>query len=279
MIRTTTGIVAVITLGLVAAACGKEKHDESSHAASGSAHHAAPATAKPAVEEHGNHDPAHGGAVLMDSYDHHAEVVLDPAGESHRVYVSDNTRRALPASTFDTVTLTITRHDASPEQLPMTRAADDSHWAAKGTAVPKTNAKVKLLYTKGGATLYDVEFPVEFILTGKMPITAVNGGIVSTIPGGHVELAADAKGAFKVWLFGEDRAPLPPAGIKVSVTTSQKDYGMVALSASGDHFVGNGTPIRGGHAVATVTVERNGQASTAKIPLHLEGAGGGHHGH
>lgn len=269
MIGTTTGIVAVITLGLMVAACGKEKHDDSSHAATG----------KPAAEEHGDHAPTHGGMVLMDSYDHHAEVLLDPTGEHHRVYVSDNTRRALPASTFDTVTLTITRHDGSPEQLAMTRASDDSHWAAKGTAVPKTNAKVKLLYTKGGATLYDVEFPVELILTGKMPITAVNGGIVSAIPGGHVELAADAKGAFKVWLFGEDRAPLPPAGIQVSITTSQKDYGTVALSASGDHFAGNGKPIKGGHAVATVTVERNGKPATASIPLHLEGGGGGHHGH
>ncbi len=53
-------------------------------------------------------------------------------------------------------------------------------------------------------------------------------------------------------------------------------YGTVALSPSGDHVAGSGKPLKGGHATATVTVERGGQVATTSIALHLEG---GHQGH
>ena len=104
-----SGIVAVAALALMASACGNQKHDEQAHAASGSAHHATPPAGASAPKTHGSHDPAHGGMVLMDGHEHHAELVLDPAGGAHRVYVSDGARNPLPASTFDEVTLTITR--------------------------------------------------------------------------------------------------------------------------------------------------------------------------
>jgi hypothetical protein len=272
MIRTTTRIAALLASGVLAVACGKaDQHDH--------AHAATPATGSPVVKDHGSHDPAHGGMVLMDGHDHHAELVLDPATGAHRVYVSDGARAVLPASTFDTVTLTITQPGAAAEQLAMTRAIDDSHWVAAGKPVPTTGANVKLTYTKGGSTLYDVELAVEYVLTGKAPIAALHGGLVAAIPGGHVELLADASGTFKVWLFDDDRALLPPDAAAVSLTTSQKGYGTVALVPSGDHLAGTGKPIKGGHAMATITVERGGKPSTANIALHLEGGGGGHHGH
>lgn len=281
MIRTTTRIAALLATGVLAVACGNGNQDHQAHAAtSGTAHHAAAPTAgTPPAKDHGGHDPAHGGMVLMDGHDHHAELVLDPTTGAHRVYVSDGARAALPASTFDSVTLTVTAAAGAPEQLVMTRAADDSHWMVAGKAMATTGTKVKLTYAKAGATLYDVEYPIEYVLTGKMPVAAVNGGLVASIPGGHVELLADASGAFKVWLFDDARAPLAPDTAKVSLTTSQKGYAPVVLSPSGDHLAGTGMPIKGGHAMATITVERGGKASTANIALHLEGGGGGHHGH
>ncbi|MEZ4403222.1 MAG: hypothetical protein R3B06_24570 [Kofleriaceae bacterium] len=215
----------------------------------------------------------------MDGHDHHAELVLDPTAGAHRVYVSDGARTVLPASTFDTVTLTVTQAGTAPELVAMTRAPDDTHWVAAGKPVPTTGAKVKLTYTKAGATLYDVELPIEYVLTGKMPIAARNGGLVATLPSGHLELLADASGSFKVWLFDDNRAPVAPAEAKVSLATSQKGYAAVALSPSGDHLAGTGAPIKGGHAVATITVERGGQTSAVEIPLHLESGGHGHHGH
>jgi hypothetical protein len=154
-----TILFAVSALAL--AACGNSKHDGA---------HQQHAEAPTPQKTHGGHDPSHGGLVLMDGHDHHAELVLDAAAGAHRLYVSDGARDALPASTFDTVILTVTPPGgAPPEALAMTRAADDSHWVANGKPIAITGSKVKLSYGKGGATLYDVELPIEYILTGKMP--------------------------------------------------------------------------------------------------------------
>ncbi len=80
---------------------------------------------------HGSHDAAHGGFVLMDAV-HHVELVLDVEAGRHRLHVSDAARAPLPASTFDTVELTI-----GDERLVMTRTADDAAWQAAGAPAPR----------------------------------------------------------------------------------------------------------------------------------------------
>lgn len=158
---------------LALAACGDRNHD-GAHAATNDNDHGKHATpAPPAEKAHGSHDPSHGGLVLMDGHDHHAELVIDVAAGTYRIYVSDSARNALPASTFDTVAVAVTPGaGVASEVLAMTRAADDTHWAVTGKPIATTGAKVKLTYGKGGIAFYDVELPIEYILTGKMPAAA-----------------------------------------------------------------------------------------------------------
>src|SRR4051794_35844421 len=55
---------------------------------------------------HGDHNPRHGGVVMMKG-DLHYELVLDRTGASHRLYFSDAVREELPASIARDVALTI----------------------------------------------------------------------------------------------------------------------------------------------------------------------------
>ena len=56
---------------------------------------------------HGDHNPHHGGVVLMKGNDLHYEVVLDAPGRAHHIYFSDALREELPASIASDVVLTI----------------------------------------------------------------------------------------------------------------------------------------------------------------------------
>lgn len=156
-------VLGSLLIALVVAACGDSGHDP------GHGGHAPPpptttVPSQPATP-HGSHDPAHGGHVLMDAT-YHVELVLDPEAGRHRAYVSDGARAPLPASTFDKVELTV-----AGEALAMTRAADDSAWEVAGQPAPSTGAKVSIAYFKGGAQVarFD-DLPVEYVLTGKMPV-------------------------------------------------------------------------------------------------------------
>jgi len=57
---------------------------------------------------HGDHNPHHGGIVMMKGDDLHYEVVLDPSGREYRVYFTDAVREELPASVAADVVLTLT---------------------------------------------------------------------------------------------------------------------------------------------------------------------------
>jgi hypothetical protein len=95
---------------------------------------------------HGDHNPHHGGVVLMKG-DLHYEVVLDPTGRAHHVYFTDAVREALPASVASEVMLTIRRPlrpgsgQASPEER-VTLQIDETgeSWVGSGhpVATPAT---------------------------------------------------------------------------------------------------------------------------------------------
>lgn len=219
----------------------------------------------------------------MDGHDHHAELVLDPTTGHHRVYVSDQARAPLPATTFDEVTLRISPSSGPAEELKLMKAPDDSHWMASGKPMAATGTKVKLTYSKAGKQLYDVELPVEYVLTGKMPDAPGNtaapahGGQVASTSAGQIELVADASGKFQVWLVDGAGKARPMAGTTVRVSLSKKGYKEVELAPVDDHFEGQGAAITGGHATATVNIETSGTPESATLPLHLEKGGG--HGH
>ena len=127
---------------------------------------AAPATAATATVQgaggsvpHGDHNPHHGGVVLMNG-DLHYEVVLDPAGRSHRLFFSDAVREDLPASIASSVALTIHRAGAADELIPLQIDGAGESWAGSGQTISDpAKATVRVAFTiKGESYWIDVPF-------------------------------------------------------------------------------------------------------------------------
>jgi hypothetical protein len=108
---------------------------------------------------HGDHNPHHGGVVLMNG-DLHYEVVLDPAGRSHRLFFSDAVREDLPASIASSVALTIRRAGAADEPIPMQIDSAGESWAGSGrTVTDPAMTTVRVAFTiKGEPYWIDVPF-------------------------------------------------------------------------------------------------------------------------
>jgi hypothetical protein len=97
-----------------------------------------PAPATPsttAAVPHGDHNPHHGGIVMMKGDDLHYEVVLDPAGRAHRVYFTDAVREELPASVASDVVLTVRRPDAAEERIALQIDDAGESWVGSGRPV------------------------------------------------------------------------------------------------------------------------------------------------
>lgn len=83
---------------------------------------------------HGDHNPHHGGVVMMKG-ELHYEVVLDPAGRAHHVYFTDAVREELPASMASDVALTIRRRSQPEERIAMQIDDTGESWIGSGQAV------------------------------------------------------------------------------------------------------------------------------------------------
>ena len=130
---------------------------------------AAPATAVSAnalgagaSPPHGDHNPHHGGVVLMNG-DLHYEVVLDPAGRSHRLFFSDAVREDLPASIASSVALTIFRPGATDELIPLQIDGTGESWTGSGRVVADpAKTTVRVTFTIRGEPYWiDVPFGVN----------------------------------------------------------------------------------------------------------------------
>jgi hypothetical protein len=95
----------------------------------------AAATATGGSVPHGDHNPHHGGIVMMKGDDLHYEVVLDPAGRAHHVYFTDALREDLPASVASDVVLTIRRPKAADERIPLQIDDAGESWIGSSRAV------------------------------------------------------------------------------------------------------------------------------------------------
>jgi len=84
---------------------------------------------------HGDHNPHHGGIVMMKGDDLHYEVVLDPSGRAHRVYFTDAIREDLPASVASEVALTIHRPGAADERIALQIDDAGESWIGSGQPV------------------------------------------------------------------------------------------------------------------------------------------------
>ncbi|MFT4048131.1 MAG: hypothetical protein QM661_15755 [Solimonas sp.] len=89
---------------------------------------------------HGDHNPHHGGAVLMYKTIHY-EVVLLPAG-GVQLYVTDEMRADLPATTVSDVTVQIERPDGKSENVDMALGPTNEYW--QGSSAPVTDVRSKV---------------------------------------------------------------------------------------------------------------------------------------
>jgi hypothetical protein len=135
----------VLAAALASARCSSPSAETAARAAEGT----------PATAPHGDHNPHHGGAVLM-LRDLHYEIVFEPAGRVV-VYFSDAVRKDLPASVVSDVYMEIDRPRHKVERIEM--AIDTNGEAWEGKAMPvNPDAVVRVAFTfQGEAT--SVELP------------------------------------------------------------------------------------------------------------------------
>jgi hypothetical protein len=83
---------------------------------------------------HGDHNPHHGGIVLMKG-ELHFEVVVDPGGRSHQLFFSDAVRDDLPASFASAASFTLKRPNAPEEVVPLEIDATGESWIGSGKPI------------------------------------------------------------------------------------------------------------------------------------------------
>jgi hypothetical protein len=108
---------------------------------------AAPSDPAAATVPHGDHNPHHGGVVMMKG-DLHYEVVLDPSGRDYRLYFSDAVREDLPAAYASAVALTVRRPGESEEPILMKIDETGESWSGSGRTVAKpTQTEARVAFT------------------------------------------------------------------------------------------------------------------------------------
>jgi hypothetical protein len=109
---------------------------------------------------HGDHNPHHGGIVMMKGNDLHYEVVLDPAGRDHRVYFTDAVREDLPATVASEVVLTIKRPSAADERIPLRIDDAGESWVGHGQPVAsRASTSVRVAFSIRGEA-YWIDLPL-----------------------------------------------------------------------------------------------------------------------
>jgi hypothetical protein len=154
MMRAPLLVLGVSTL---LAACGGHTDEVPSVAAQPAATVSSAAAGE--TVPHGDHNPHHGGMVLMNG-DLHFEVVLGHDGR-HRVYFTDAVRNDLPAATASSVTVTVTRKGQPAEAIALQIDDSGESWVGRGGAVNDPAATARVAYTARGTPPYfiDVPFP------------------------------------------------------------------------------------------------------------------------
>jgi len=108
----------------------------------------APASEPPAATApHGDHNPHHGGVVMMKGNDLHYEVLLDSSGKA-QLFFTDAVREELPASIATDVSLTIHRPDSPDEKIPMRIDEFGESWVGSGRpSNTATETTVRVAFT------------------------------------------------------------------------------------------------------------------------------------
>ncbi len=185
-IRDRIGVAIALLLialaALISLRCGTSSAEMSARAAEAKPPAPGPAGSDtPAAVPHGDHNPHHGGAVLM-LRDLHYEIVFEPSGRV-AVYFSDAVRKDLPASIVSDVYIEIdrpphhsgrmmehkTEHkiehkieqkmEQKMERVDMTIDHAGESWEGKAMPVKQDDAVVRVAFTfQGEATTVDLPY-------------------------------------------------------------------------------------------------------------------------
>lgn len=126
---------AAIVVAILAFGCGRAATDPVASQVT-----PAPAAAPPSLA-HGDHNPHHGGVVLMKG-ELHYEVVFDPTGRAHQLYFSDAVREDLPASVASAVSFTVKRKGQPDERVPMQIDPAGESWIGSGRPIADPSSTV-----------------------------------------------------------------------------------------------------------------------------------------
>lgn len=103
---------------------------------------------------HGDHEPHHGGFVVM-YQELHFEVVMPAEGGVH-LYYTDAARTELPAAVVSDVAVEIERKGAKTETVPMAISAGGDFWVGK-TQPSTVPAVIRIAFMLNGkAALFNV---------------------------------------------------------------------------------------------------------------------------
>jgi|GEM_PF-813650 len=114
------------------------------------------------AKPHGDHNPHHGGIVLMYGLDLHYEVVLQPNG-TVQLWLSDAAREELPAATVSEVAVEIERQGARREVVEMDIGDSGESWEGKGAAVKEEGTVLHLAFVFRGEPAV-VSFPATALM-------------------------------------------------------------------------------------------------------------------
>jgi hypothetical protein len=114
---------------------------------------------------HGNHDPHHGGVVMMYGTDLHYELVVLPAGNVS-IYFTDAQRGELPASVVSDVAIEIERPGSKPETVTMAIGATGECWEGRAAPVKEVDTTLHLAFVFQGEPVV-MSFPASSLLTAN----------------------------------------------------------------------------------------------------------------
>jgi hypothetical protein len=113
------------------------------------------------AQEHGDHNPHHGGVVLMYGLDLHYELVLTPAGKVE-LWLSNAARDELPASIVSDIAVEI-EHAGQRQNVDMAINQNGDAWTGQGAPVKADGTSLHLGFVFRGESA-TVSFPATSLM-------------------------------------------------------------------------------------------------------------------